>query len=191
MRKRWILAAYGVLLLVSHGVRCSRPTVVELRSDESLAELFEVDGDTLLDRRVRVVWNDSIEGVGEEGGAGTGLPVVLLHGSPGGKRDMRAVAAGLAARHRTLSPDLPGFGRSEHDVADYSIRAHAHYVLQLCDQQGIDRFHVVGFSLGGGVALNLTELAPDRGSSMKVNSLYSSSRSFACENLPHIKDNLH
>ena len=57
---------------------------------------------------------------------------------------------------------VPGFGASEHDVADYSIRAHARYVVQLLDELQIERFHVVGFSLGGGVAVDMGDLAPDR-----------------------------
>jgi len=154
VRKRWILAGYGVLLLASHVVRGARESVSELRSDESSTLLREVRGDELLERRVRVVWNDSEDG--------EGLPVVLLHGSPGRKGDLRKVGAGLRPRQRTISPDLPGFGASEHDVADYSIRAHARYVVQLLDELRIERFHVVGFSLGGGVAVDMSDLAPER-----------------------------
>ena len=91
MRKRRILAAYGVLLLASHGVRCSRSTAVELRADESASQLLEVEGDDLNERRVRVVWSEAKAGHGQ----GEGLPVLLLHGSPGRKSDLRAVSAGL------------------------------------------------------------------------------------------------
>jgi pyruvate dehydrogenase E2 component (dihydrolipoamide acetyltransferase) len=67
--------------------------------------------------------------------------------------------------HRTIhliAPDLPGFGNSTTTIPDYSIRAHARYVLQMMDAMKVDRFHIVGFSLGGGVALNLANLAPER-----------------------------
>jgi pimeloyl-ACP methyl ester carboxylesterase len=68
---------------------------------------------------------------------------------------------GLPGR-RVIVPDLPGFGASEHDVADYSIRAHARYVLELLDALGVERADVVGFSMGGGVALSLADAAPAR-----------------------------
>jgi len=88
--------------------------------------------------------------------------VVLLHGSPGGKRDFASIVPGLSAGRRVVVPDLPGFGDSERDVADYSIRAHARYVLGLLDRLGIERADLVGFSMGGGVALSVAELAPGR-----------------------------
>ena len=90
------------------------------------------------------------------------LPVVLLHGSPGRRNDLAGVAEVLGAKRATVRPDLPGFGRSTRHVPDYSVYAHAHYVRALCDELGIDRFHVVGFSMGGGVAIALTELCPER-----------------------------
>jgi len=87
--------------------------------------------------------------------------VVLLHGSPGSKNDFHGLVPGLPGR-RVIVPDLPGFGASEHDVADYSIRAHARYVLELLDALGVERADVVGFSMGGGVALSLADAAPAR-----------------------------
>jgi len=154
VRKRWILAAFGVLLLASHVVRRLGEPEERLAPGARSTSVRQVRGDALLEAPARLVWDDSE--------VGPGLPVVLLHGSPGSRRDLGRVAAGLRPRHRTILPDLPGFGDSERDVPDYSIRAHARYVLQLLDELGIERFHVVGFSMGGGVALNLAELAPER-----------------------------
>ena len=102
---------------------------------------------------------------GSRGGVAAPLerrPVVLLHGSPGRRNDLAGVAEVLGAKRATVRPDLPGFGRSTRHVPDYSVFAHAHYVRALCDELGIDRFHVVGFSMGGGVAIALTELCPER-----------------------------
>jgi len=61
-----------------------------------------------------------------------------------------------------IVPDLPGFGASTRDVPDYSIEAHARYVLQLLDARAVEQVHLVGFSMGGGVALHVYELAPHR-----------------------------
>ncbi|MEZ6234056.1 MAG: alpha/beta hydrolase, partial [Phycisphaerales bacterium] len=100
--------------------------------------------------------------------------VLLLHGSPGDAANFasgtfadgtvyRGLGERLAARgYRVIAPDLPGFGQSEKWIADYSIEAHAAYCLALMDALGIDRFHAVGWSMGGGVVLHLADMAPDR-----------------------------
>ena len=63
---------------------------------------------------------------------------------------------------RTIAPDLPGFGDSERRVADYSARGHADSTLNLLDRLEVERFHVLGFSMGGAVALHLADMAPER-----------------------------
>lgn len=95
-------------------------------------------------------------------GAGPGTPtLLLLQGSPGSSRDFLALGPELATRYRVLAPDLPGFGASTRDVPDYSIRAHAAYTRELLAALGIPRAHALGFSMGGGVALELADQRPD------------------------------
>jgi pimeloyl-ACP methyl ester carboxylesterase/membrane protein DedA with SNARE-associated domain len=108
-------------------------------------------------RRIQLAYRDSDpEGEG-------GRPVlVLLHGSPGAGSDFRGMLEPLAGEHRVLVPDLPGFGRSEPSLPDYSTRAHAAYLERLLDALGIESAHVVGFSMGGAVALELAGAAPER-----------------------------
>ena len=67
-----------------------------------------------------------------------------------------------------FAPDLPGFGESAHWVADYSVRAHAHAVLAMMDALAIERAHLVVWSMGGGVSLNMADLAPDRVASITL-----------------------
>jgi pimeloyl-ACP methyl ester carboxylesterase len=117
------------------------------KSSSAERKVAEVDGEDQLDQSVTLAYRDS----GDPEHART-TPVLLLHGSPGSKTDFDEVVPGLEGRYRTIVPDLPGFGESTRDVADYSIRAHAHYVRQLLDHLELDRVHVVGFSMGGGVA---------------------------------------
>ncbi len=94
--------------------------------------------------------------------------LVLLHGSPGQGNDFARLAPALAAYHRLIAPDLLGFGASTHAVPDYAIRAQARYVLQWLDQLHLQRAHFVGFSMGGGVALNLADIAPERVASLTL-----------------------
>ncbi len=89
-------------------------------------------------------------------------PVLLLHGSPGSGSAFRGLGALLGNERRAIAPDLPGFGGSSPRVRDYSIRAHARMTLQLLDSLEVERAHLVGFSMGGGVALELYRAAPDR-----------------------------
>ncbi len=95
--------------------------------------------------------------------AGADAPVVVvLHGSPGDGHDVLSLAPTLAQRYRVIVPDLPGFGASARAIPDYSFRAHARYVVELLDALGVRRAHVLAFSMGGGVALSLADIAPER-----------------------------
>lgn len=91
-----------------------------------------------------------------------GQPILLIHGSPGSSDVLRGLIQRIPPRYRCIVPDLPGFGASSHELPDYSFKAHAHYLLELMDRLGIARAHLVAFSMGGGVALSMSSLAPDR-----------------------------
>lgn len=160
-RRRWLLSGlglYGLLLGASHLVRAARPFEPVLGAGDRVAEVSEIDGAAPLARPVRIAYRD-IPGPIDKGEA---TPVLLLHGSPGSKDDFRGVTDVLARARRVLAPDLPGFGASEPRVADYSVRAHARYASQLLDALSLERVHVVGFSMGGGVAIELAAWAPER-----------------------------
>jgi pimeloyl-ACP methyl ester carboxylesterase len=97
----------------------------------------------------------------------TALPIVLLHGSPGSGDVFDRLLPSLGHR-RVIAPDLPGFGASSHEIPDYSFLAHAIYVDALLDRLGIARAHVLGFSMGGGVALSLADRDPGRVASLTL-----------------------
>lgn len=150
-------ASYLVLVAVSCVVRHRRPDPPPVDPGASLAQVAAVDGGRTLASTIQIAYEDA--GPAEDSPAPV---VVLLHGSPGSKGDFAAVVPELARRYRVIVPDLPGFGDSEHEIPDYSFRAHARYVLELLDGLGIEDAHVVGFSMGGGVALSLADRAPRR-----------------------------
>jgi pimeloyl-ACP methyl ester carboxylesterase len=88
--------------------------------------------------------------------------VVLLHGSPGNRHDFDGMLEALARDRCAIAPDLPGFGHSTRGVPDYGVQAHAAYVETFLDALGEREVHVVGFSMGGGVAIALADVAPER-----------------------------
>lgn len=96
-------------------------------------------------------------------------PVIILHGSPGTGLSFFRLGGFIADDDRlALAPDLPGFKRSTRRVPDYSIRAHARYVLAFLDTLGIQRAHIVGWSMGGGVALEMAAMSPQRVASIAM-----------------------
>ena len=95
--------------------------------------------------------------------AGSGPPIILIHGLLDSGSTWRKVAPVLALRHRVIVPDLLGHGDTDGPArADYSIGSHAMLVRDLMNELGIERATVVGHSLGAGVALALAYMAPER-----------------------------
>jgi pimeloyl-ACP methyl ester carboxylesterase len=86
-------------------------------------------------------------------------PVLLLHGnSSHGDIFLHQLAALRAAGHGLIAPDLPGHGRSEdaaYPQATYSFPGYANILRQLLNTLGVGAYHVVGWSLGGHVGIEL------------------------------------
>jgi pimeloyl-ACP methyl ester carboxylesterase len=97
-------------------------------------------------------------------GSGDGLPVLLLHGVPTSSYLWRDVQRDLEhCGSRTYAPDLLGLGCSERPAAGrYDLASQASLMLALADALSLERFAVVGHDVGGGVAVHLTALAPER-----------------------------
>lgn len=96
-------------------------------------------------------------------------PILLIHGSPGDAANFDRLGTRLAAAgYEVYAPDLPGFGGSTKRLPAYSMRAHAHAIRELLDTLGIQRVHIAGWSQGGGVALRLADLQPDRTASLTL-----------------------
>jgi pimeloyl-ACP methyl ester carboxylesterase len=94
--------------------------------------------------------------------AGSGPPVVLIHGMLNSSSHWRAVALSLAGDHTVIAPDLIGHGDSAAPRGDYSLGAHAASIRDLLAAIGIDRATIVGHSLGGGVAMQFFYQFPQR-----------------------------
>lgn len=88
--------------------------------------------------------------------------LVFVHGYFGGSAQWADQLAHFSTDFNVITPDLPGFDLNAHLAAPDSITGFAQYVLDELDQQGIERFHLVGHSMGGMIAQAIVNLAPAR-----------------------------
>ena len=87
---------------------------------------------------------------------GTGLPVVLIHGNSGSSEIFKKQFACFGADYRMIAIDLPGHGKSD-DAAIYTIPGYAAICDEVVSKLELGPFAVVGFSLGGNIALQWTQ----------------------------------
>ena len=95
--------------------------------------------------------------------AGTGHPIVMLHGSgPGatGWSNFNPNMAQLAEDFQVIAPDMPGWGKS--DSVTYEDRDHVTSAIHLLDALGIEKAAFVGNSMGSATALKVAARHPDR-----------------------------
>ncbi len=92
---------------------------------------------------------------------GTGFPILCLHGHPGSGDCMSVFTEHLSQRFQTISPDLRGYGKSRTSVP-FEMTDHLLDLEALLDQLAIDRTLVIGWSLGGILALELAMKYPQR-----------------------------
>jgi pimeloyl-ACP methyl ester carboxylesterase len=84
---------------------------------------------------------------------GAGRTMILLHGGLGSGEMFGPTLAALAERHQVILPDLQGHGRTADIDRPLDPRLLADDIAALIDHLGLDRPDVVGYSLGGMVAL--------------------------------------
>ena len=89
---------------------------------------------------------------------GSGQALVFVHGFSLDARMWDDQFEVFASRYRVVRYDLRGFGRSDVPTGPYS---HADDLKALMTQLGIDRAHIVGLSMGGGVAVDFALAYPD------------------------------
>jgi 2-hydroxy-6-oxo-octa-2,4-dienoate hydrolase len=98
--------------------------------------------------------------------AGTGAPVMLLHGSGPGVSawtNWKRVIPALATEFRVLAPDMAGFGYTERQPdLRLDIKTWVKHLIALLDALGIERTSLIGNSFGGSLALAAAARFPDR-----------------------------
>ncbi|MNN22409.1 3-oxoadipate enol-lactonase 2 [compost metagenome] len=93
---------------------------------------------------------------------GQGDTVVLLHGFCGSSAYWEIVQPLLVQSYRVIIPDLRGHGASGAPIGAYSIDQMADDVLQLLEKLEINKFALLGHSMGGYIALSIAERFPER-----------------------------
>ena len=103
---------------------------------------------------------------------GSGRPLILLHGGLGSGEMFGPVIGELAAGHQVIVPDLQGHGRTADIDRPIDIKLMADDVAALIDHLGLEKPDVVGYSLGGGVALFTAIKHPDKVRKLVAASVY-------------------
>ncbi len=94
---------------------------------------------------------------------GSGRPLILLHGGLMSGEAMAGLVAELAATHTVVLPDLQGHGRTpDAPWRPMDVRLMAGDIVGLIDLLGLDRPDIVGYSLGGGVAMQVAFQHPEK-----------------------------
>ena len=161
LRKRGcrLLIVYALLLAISTLVRFARgPQPIDPSLEGGPVPVFEAGTPT--GREQHLAW--------QEFRGSDGFPVLFLHGSPGNERDLRRVAEELVTERNLYLFDLPGFGGSRGDWPDLSIDAQARSIAAWMDANEVERAHLVGFSMGGGVAIRVAAIEPERVASLTL-----------------------
>ena len=83
------------------------------------------------------------------GDEGKGFPLVLVHGFLGSSKMWKPQIDFFSHHFRVITPDLPGFGRSSKAKSHNSIQSIANLLLDRLEEKKIDKFHLLGHSMGG------------------------------------------
>lgn len=92
---------------------------------------------------------------------GKGFPILCLHGHPGSGRSLSVFTQNLSRRFKTIAPDLRGYGNSRTQV-NFSMSDHLIDLEALLDRFQVERCLILGWSLGGILAMELALRLPER-----------------------------
>src|SRR5439155_20643445 len=126
---------------------------------------------TELGRNPKGAWGDEIEHAGQYADVngiklyyeihGAGRPLILLHGGLGAIEMFGPNLPALAERHRVVAVDLQGHGRTADVDRPISVETMAEDIAALIKKLGLEKPDVMGYSLGGGVALLVAARHPE------------------------------
>jgi len=93
---------------------------------------------------------------------GTGEPLILLHGGLGAAEMFEQILPSLSNNRQVITVDLQGHGRTADIARPLSYERMADDIAALIKYLGLERADIMGYSVGGGVALRTAIQHPDR-----------------------------
>ncbi|WP_440913662.1 alpha/beta fold hydrolase [Candidatus Pelagibacter sp.] len=93
---------------------------------------------------------------------GEGFPFVLVHGYLGSSEMWCFQKDYFSKKFRVIAPALPGFGESHNVQSLNSINAMAKKIIEILDEKKIEKFNLIGHSMGGMIVQEITKLIGDR-----------------------------
>ena len=96
------------------------------------------------------------------GDVGKGLPLVLVHGFLGSSIMWQPQIEHLKRYYRVITPDLPGFGKSKKIKPHNNINSMAKTVLNCLKEKQIEKFYLLGHSMGGMIVQEMAKLAGEK-----------------------------
>ena len=93
---------------------------------------------------------------------GKGFPFVFVHGYLGSSKMWNFQKEFFSKHYRVIIPALPGFGESHNVKSLDSINKMATQIIDLLDQKNINKFNLIGHSMGGMIVQEITKLIGDR-----------------------------
>ncbi len=93
---------------------------------------------------------------------GNGFPLVLVHGFLGSSEIWSPQKEFLSRYFRVISPALPGFGESHKAKSQNSIHKMAQINLEILKEMNIEKFHLLGHSMGGMIVQEMAKISGDK-----------------------------
>ncbi len=92
------------------------------------------------------------------GDIGKGFPLVLVHGFLGSSEMWKPQIDYFKKKYRVITPDLPGFGKSNKSKSCNSIISMAQIVIDCLKEKKIEKFYLLGHSMGGMIVQEITRI---------------------------------
>jgi len=96
------------------------------------------------------------------GDVGKGFPLVLVHGFLGSSKIWGPQINFFKKNFRVITPDIPGFGKSNKIKSYNSIQSIANLLLENLQNKKIDKFHLLGHSMGGMIVQEMAKTKRDK-----------------------------
>ena len=96
------------------------------------------------------------------GDEGKGSPLVLIHGFLGSSKMWEPQIDFFKDYFRVITPDLPGYGKSNKVKSHNSIQSIANLLLDCLDEKKIDKFYLLGHSMGGMIVQEMAKISGNK-----------------------------